>query len=179
MRLQRLGYPVFWSEPRRLLDIARTIERLGTLAGTVDDAQTSATALRGRVADLERAAMTARPLRVFYQVWGRPLITVNAEHLIDDALRTCGARNVFATGRRQVVQPSQEAVLLTDPDVIIVATSPGQAAADIARWRKWQSLRAVREGRVATVDASLLHRPTPRMLDGIQQLCRQIAAARE
>ena len=33
-RLRKLGYPVFYSEPHRLDDIASTLEKLGTLAGS-------------------------------------------------------------------------------------------------------------------------------------------------
>ena len=35
------------------------------------------------------------PLTVLLQVWNRPIYTVGGRHLMSDALRLCGARNVF------------------------------------------------------------------------------------
>ena len=48
----------------------------------------SACALRERYAGRS-------PLRLFYQVWPRPLLTFNDRHLVIQGLALCGAKNVF------------------------------------------------------------------------------------
>ena len=46
-----------------------------------------------------RQRYAGRPtLRVFYQIWHRPLLTINDRHLISESLHICGARNVFGSG---------------------------------------------------------------------------------
>src|SRR6185503_16742907 len=72
-RLGELALPVFRSEPRELEDIATTIERLGALGGTPKEAQGAARAFRARKAELERRYANRANVRVFYQVWSRPL----------------------------------------------------------------------------------------------------------
>ncbi len=176
-RLKRMGLPVFLNEPDRLEAIARTIERLGILAGSERSSRLRAESFRLRLSELRRSTQGARRVRVFYQVWGEPLLTVNARHVIDDALGVCGADNVFAHLKVGTPRLDREAVLLADPDAIVIATSGDQGEA-LAAWTQWRSLRAVRGGHLSTVDPSLLHRHTSRILDGVAALCRHIARVR-
>lgn len=176
-RLKRMGLPVFLNEPDRLEAIAFTIERLGILAGSERSSRLRAESFRLRLSELRRSTQGARRVRVFYQVWGQPLLTVNARHIIDDALGVCGADNVFAHLKVGTPRLDREAVLLADPDAIVIATSGDQGEARAA-WRQWRSLRAVRGGHLLTVDPSLLHRHTSRILDGVAALCRHIARVR-
>jgi len=173
-----LGYPVFSNEPHRLEDIAAAIERLGVLAGTDGSSRARAREYRGRLAQLRELGLKKRRVRVFYQVWGNPLLTVNANHVISDALAVCGADNIFERGRFLVSQPSREAILLADPEAIIVAAVPGQETESIGSWQRWGRMRAVSSGNVYAVDPNLLHRHTGRILDGVGQLCAHVDAAR-
>ena len=80
-RLAELGVPVFRSEPRELDDIASTLQRLGRLAGSGRQADLAAAAFRARAVALQRRYGAARKVRVFYQIWDRPLLTVNGAHV--------------------------------------------------------------------------------------------------
>lgn len=176
-RLRALGLAVFQNEPQDLDAIASTIERLGVLAGTSALAQARAAAFRRDLARIRAAHGGEPPVRVFYQVADRPLLTISSGHVIADALRVCGAVNVFASNRHWLPRPSREAVLLADPDAIVAAAIPDGPDA-LAGWRRWTTLRAVGSGRLFTVDPSSLHRATPRILQGIELLCRHMRAAR-
>jgi len=177
-RLRELGLPVFLDEPGHLDDIAVTIERLGLLAGTSTTAAQSAQRFRDRLAGIRRQYAQRREIRVFYQIWDRPLLTVSAQHVIGDALRSCGASNIFAQQRLLVPRPEREAVLLADPEAIVAADGSGAQQARLQGWLVWRSLQAVRLGNLYTLDPDLLHRHTARILDGVEALCRRIDAAR-
>ena len=58
-RLESLGVPVFYSEPRRLAEIPEAIEALGELAGTLDDGA-AACPRAARGAGAPRRGSTAR-----------------------------------------------------------------------------------------------------------------------
>ena len=176
-RLEALGLVVFRNEPRSLEAIASTIERLGALAGTPAIAQARAAEFRRNLARIRAAYESEAPVRVFYQVADRPLTTVSTQHVIADALHVCGAVSVFASNRRWLPRPSREAVLLADPDAIVAAADPGGPDV-LAGWRQWTGLRAVASGGLFTVDPNVLHRATPRILEGIGLLCRHMRAAR-
>jgi len=177
-RLRAMGYPVFADEPHRLEDIAATLERLGTLAGTLEAARARAQVFRDRLRQLRSHAAAKRRVRVFYEIWGSPLLTVNSRHVIADALELCGADNIFGRATSLVTQVSREAVLLADPEAMIIASAPADMTAAKGTWQRWQRLRAVRSGHLFGVDPSLMHRHTTRILDGVEQMCRAIDAAR-
>ena len=177
-KLLQLGIPVFYSEVRRLPDIARAIEQLGLLAGTEAEALPAAHAFLSRLADLRRRYAGRAPVTVFFEIWDRPLMTVRGEHMISDVIRLCGGRNVFADLKPLTPEISIEAVLAADPEAIGgVAAEPGQAG-NLDAWKQWPRLRAVARGNLFVIDSDLISRDTPRILDGAEQLCGHLAAAR-
>ncbi len=173
--LEQQGIPVYHSEPRRLDDIAANLMDIGTLAGTADSARASADSFRGHLARLGQTYARKPPIGVFYQVWPKPLMTISDRHFISEVLRLCGAENVFSGVSGLSPRISREAVIHADPEAVVAATISGDHNDPLAVWRPWKSLRAVRQGNLFTVDADLIHRPTPRLLDGAEHICRQLA----
>lgn len=177
-RIAGLGLPVFRSEPRELEDIARTLETLGRLAGTGAAAARAARAFRARAAQLERTYASRRKVRVFYQVWNRPLITVNGAHVISKVLRLCGGENALAALPSLAPEIDRELVLRADPEVIVASGSDGRHPEWLAEWRAFPDLAAVRLANLYAVPPDLLQRHTPRLLDGAEALCRILEDAR-
>jgi len=176
--LLKLGIPVFYTEPHRLEDIARSIEQLGRLAGTDAAAAIAAQAFRARLADLRARYAGRDPVSVYFQIWGRPLLTINDEHIISDVIRLCGGRNVFGALAPLVPTVSIEAVLGADPEAIGGTLGEAGSREEMNAWIKWPRLRAVARGNLFTIDADLITRHTPRILEGAQQMCAQLDAAR-
>jgi iron complex transport system substrate-binding protein len=177
-KLLRLGIPVFYNASRRLSDIARAIEQLGRLAGTETIALPAARAFVAREAELGQRYAGRGLVTVFYQIWDKPLMTVNGDHLISDVIRLCGGRNVFADLKLLTPEISTEAVLLVDPDAICGVTAEAGQAGNLDGWKKWPRLKAVARDNLFVVPADLITRNTPRILDGAQQLCGYLDAAR-
>jgi iron complex transport system substrate-binding protein len=178
-RLRGLGLTVFMSEPRTLEDIGATLSRLGELAATHGQAQSAVHAFRQRLAVLHRRHAGKPPVDVFYQVWDRPLMTVNDDHVISDVIRLCGGRNVFADLDRLAPQIGIEAVLQRDPQVIIAAAGSAGDADSLDHLRRWSGVRAVANSHLYTITGDLLVRHTPRILDGAEQLCGILDQVRE
>ncbi len=178
-RLAVLGVPTFYSEPRRLDDVASAIERFGRLAGTESEAERAARDYRARLAALRARFADRATVDVFYQVWGQPLLTVNNSQLISDVLRMCGGRNVFGSLAPLVPTVSVEAVLEANPQAIVVASAgPDEAAEAFKPWRAWPRLAAVAQGNLFAADDDTISRQTPRILDAGKRLCEQLDTAR-
>jgi len=170
-RIAGLGIPVFRSEPRELEDIASTLERLGALAGTAAQADRAAAAFRARAADLRRRYSDRPRVRVFYEIWDRPLQTVNGQHLISKVIRLCGGENVFAGLPILAPEIDREAVLRENPEVIVGSGSDGTRPDWLDKWRAFPGLLAAAKGQLYSLPADLLQRHTPRVLDGAERLC--------
>ena len=173
-QLRQQGYAVFESEPRRFEDIATTLERLATLTGSISGGNAAAD-FRRSLALLGDRYQSRTPVTVFYQIWPSPLMTLNGQHLVSQALNLCGATNVFGSLPQLAPTVSRESVASANPNAILISDESGQ----IERWKNLTSLKAVRQQHVFKVNGKLLNRPTPRMLAAILDLCEQIDAVRK
>ena len=177
-KLKRLGLTVFLTEARRLEDVPSDMERLAILTGTASRANRIAADFRRRHAALRQAYQRRRPVRVFYEVWNNPLITVSGQHFIGDAMTLCGAVNVFAAASAPTPTVDREAVVAADPEAI-VASGMGESRPEwLDDWRRWPGLKAVKEGNLFFVPPDLLHRPGPRVIEGAERLCGVVEEAR-
>jgi iron complex transport system substrate-binding protein len=176
--LRARGVAVFEADAHTIDGIATDIERIGALSGTDAAARAAAMQFRTRVAQLARDGRDGAPLRVFYQLSGVPLFTLGGRHLVSQAIARCGGENVFAGLTIPAPQVSVEAVLAANPQAIIAGTDDARRPAWLDDWSRWPALDAVRHHALFVVDANLLHRPGPRFVDGIAQLCGTLADAR-
>ncbi|HEY4541822.1 MAG TPA: cobalamin-binding protein [Noviherbaspirillum sp.] len=175
-RLRALGIPVYESEPRDYDTIAASLERLGVLARTEQAGKAAAGDFRARLAALKTKYANRPTLTVFYQIWSTPLMTLNGEHMVSQALRLCGARNVFEDLSQLAPTVSVESVVKANPDVIIA--SGGEQQDVLAPWRRFTGMKAVARANLLTIDGSLLNRPGPRIVEGTEALCRSLDRAR-
>jgi iron complex transport system substrate-binding protein len=177
-KLRTFGLTVYASQPNRMEDIAGQLERFGQLAGTQAVAIQAAGRFRQRLESLRSHNAGKAKVRVFYQIWQAPLMTVGGPQIISDAIRLCGGENVFANLAQMAPTVSVEAVLKADPEAI-VATGMGDARPDwLDDWNKWKRMTAVRRGNLFHINPDLMQRHTPRILDGTEQLCAQLDTAR-
>ncbi len=173
-RLRKLGYAVYDSEPRRLEDVARTLENLGALAGS-EQGRSAARTFRDHRESLRNRYAGKTPVRVFYQIWPSPLMTLNDSHIVSDALALCGAVNVFGQLPQLAPTISRESVVTARPEAIFASDERNETW---DRWRSLTQLPAVRLGNLYRIDGAVMNRAGPRILDATEALCRQIDEAR-
>jgi iron complex transport system substrate-binding protein len=173
--LRGLGVPVYWSQTDSLEQIATTVRRIGALSGHDAAAARWAQAYDARLAALRAAYAGRPPLRVFFQLWAQPLLTPGGPQLLNQAIAVCGGRNPFATLPRLSAAVSREAVIGADPQLIVAS---GEDPHALDAWRQTPQVDAVRRHQLVLLDPALLPRMGARVLDGVDQLCKAIDAAR-
>ena len=177
-KLISLGLTVFMSEPRYPEDIAKTIQRFGMLAGTNDIASKSYSDFMQHYQSLKERYSNKKKVKIFYQIWNKPLMTISGEHLISDIIELCGGENVFAKLKILTPRISLESVLATNSEVI-VSGGMGKARPDwLDDWKNWPILPAVKNKQLYFVEPSLMQRVGPRILDGADKLCEILDKAR-
>ena len=177
-RLRRLGVPLYLSETRDFEGVAESLERLGRLAGSDAPAAAAAAAFREGTQALRAEYRAVSPVRVFYQVWEQPLMTVNGDHWISQALALCGGENVFAEAPSRVPRIGLEAVLARDPEAILTGGAGPGDATWLEAWRDHAQMTAVRRDNLFVVDPSLVQRATPRLLVGTRAICADLEVVR-
>lgn len=177
-RLRSLGLTVYESEIRHAQGIADTLRRLGTLLGRADSAEAAARRFEAQWQGLADRYRGRAPVRVFWQLWHEPLMTINREHLISEAMRACGGVNVFADLPLLTPSVSREAAVRADPQLIATSGRAEDRARDFAAWQRFAAVSAVKRQRYASIDGDLIGRMGPRFVDGAAALCEAIERAR-
>ena len=166
-KLEALGLSVFELRCRRLNDVTPAMRSLGKKLGVESRAEVKAQEFEAELASL-------KPLRsdvkVFVEIWGEPLMTVGSGTLLSDLLDVLDLNHAFkdVDGYFQVVP---EDVVSRKPTLILLPL--GQ--------KEERGSKAVElcEGvgldvEFLRVDADLLVRPGPRLLEGLRLLRAEI-----
>lgn len=166
--------------PTSLAGVFRDVLILGRLVGAAERAQTLVDLLQAEVAVVAAAGRTlsVRP-RVYLEEWGKPLIPAGwwlAEFIeLAGGVNALPQINPLAHSRERVIDVS--AVMAADPDLILLSW-PG-VRNDTPRKRalarpEWREVSAIRHERVYAIDDSLLHRPGPRVVQGLREIARRV-----
>ena len=177
-RIAQLGIPIYRQQVNRLADLPASLRRLGALGANPAVAEQAAAALQKELARIAReyGGGNGHHPTVLLEVWNRPIYTVGGSHLMSDALTLCGTRNVFGDLPELGPVVDTEAVIARNPDIIVAAAPPGEAASWLAEWRRFGSLAAVRNGRLIAFEDQALSRLGPSVVPATEALCKALAA---
>ncbi len=167
-------------EPKKLVDIAQDIETVGKILGTEKMAQKNAQLLRAEIKKLKEQYQNSqkRKVRVFYQVWAQPLMTLNQDHLIADIINICGGEQLFAKEKLLVPTVSKEAVVKANPEIIFTAVDSPEFKTDWSMWSSIPQLAATQKKAFVDIDGDMISRPSPRIMQGAQKICQAIDRVR-
>jgi iron complex transport system substrate-binding protein len=177
--LARLGLPLVVTDPRDLDGVARSFELVGRAASAPEAGARLAAAFRTRLAKV-REAVAGRPRpRTLLLVWPDPLVAAGPRSFLTALLEAAGGANALAGPAAPAVAEQYprlgiESVLALAPEVIVVAAYRDTGAEAIERLRRYPQVPAVRDGRIAAIDHTVLVRPGPRLADAAEALARAI-----
>lgn len=162
--------PFVATNPRSLADIFAEIRLLGALVGR---RAAAAGLIRRMRRDFSRVARRARQARerprVYAEAWPHPRIS--SPPWVAELVEMAGGKMVVPAGCRV----TDSAVRQARPDVIVLAwTAVGDRSrpAQALRNPAWQTVPAVKMGRVAAVPDQWLNTPGPPLVEGLRILFR-------
>ena len=174
--LRKFGIQVFESEPKTLDEIANSIKKLSMLAGTEKIGEQQALAFQQKIQVLKNKYQHAEEVRYFYQIWQKPLMTLNGEHLISQALKICGGKNIFSELAPTAPTVNSESVIQKNPEVIFMSSEEKNAT---SLWQGFPNMIAVNRNNLFTFNGSIMNRAGPRMAEATEQLCEKLELARQ
>ncbi|MDQ6976269.1 MAG: cobalamin-binding protein [Mariprofundaceae bacterium] len=163
--LEALGVDIVVSNPSSFDGIFQSLLLLGTLTNHSQEAIELVSQQRLRLIAVQRKARTN--LRVFYEVWHAPLIAAGGTSFINALIDDAGAINIFSQITLEAPRVNVEAVIRGKPDVIIIPGETHDLQARQLFWEKWLGKKHIH---FVTVPADLMHRPGPRLIEGLEIL---------
>lgn len=171
---RRAGVQTLSVRTDRIADLARVLRALGIALGDTVAARVVVDSVSRSLDAVGTHAPRRPPLSVFWYAWPSPIITIGAGSYLDELISLAGARNVFGDLTQASPQVTLESVAERNPDLILAGPV---AAKRLRADARWQSVRAVREGRVFVFDTALVGRPGVRLGEGARSLRALIDSA--
>lgn len=169
-RLAAMGMTMFYSSPQTPKDIAEEIIILGDILGLQANAKRISQSMLQRLASIRKKYATEQQIPVFYYMWATPLMSVGKGAWANQLLSYCGAKNIFVDAIVPYPEVSMEQVLTRQPQFLIAAMNTKVNIAE----SHWSSVRGLIKAPVITVNPDLLHRFTPRLIDGLVDMCEKL-----
>jgi iron complex transport system substrate-binding protein len=174
--LEQAGIPVYVVNPRDVREAVETINLLGEVCALEEKGKSLAQALSARVKHVvEKTAALKKPL-VFLQIDLHPIMSVNRRTIHHDLIRLAGGKNMTAEEPITYPRISLEEIIQRKPEIILISSMERGGRFEKARedWLKWTTIPAVKNGRVHLIDSDLIDRPSPRVVEGLENMARLI-----
>ena len=177
-RLEKAGIPAYAVKTETFEDIFETARKLGLVLNREAQAEALVARIQSEVYRLESMAAKAktRPT-VYYEIDATPY-TVGPDSFIGVLIRKARGKNIVPPELGLFPKISPEFVVEKDPEVIVLGDAPYGVNLEALKKRPgWAKIRAVREGRVCELkkaETDLVHRPGPRVPEGLRVLIRCI-----
>ena len=109
----------------------------------------------------------------------QPIVAIGPGTFLSEILTLANSENIALKSTTAYPLLSREEILRRQPDVIIVTNDIAKSSNDIlSSYPEWKSLPAVGLKQVGIVDASIVSRPGPRIVDGLEAIVNVIHPAR-
>lgn len=178
--LEDLHLNVYYlSNPKDLNGMFDNVLIVGKLTGHVTEAEKLVADLKTRVNTVEqKVKQGSNPVKVFYELDGsdpsKPW-TSGKGSFVDQLITMAGGENVASAAGEGWMQLSQEALILADPDVILLGDAAyGITPESVAHRAGWEKISAVVNNRIYTFDDNLVSRPDARLVDGLEAIASLI-----
>jgi iron complex transport system substrate-binding protein len=173
-RLGKLGFPTYVIYPKNFNDILQSIVHIGEIVDRREEARLIIEGMRKRsqrVIDLTKNLLTPR---VFIQIGDVPIVTVGKGSFADDLIRLAGGENIARKEKEVYPRFGMEEILKRSPEVIVISSMnpKGDYHKIVQEWSRWKSIPAVKNGRIHLIDSDLIDRPSPRIIDGLEEFAR-------
>lgn len=174
-KLTSLGVPVFVSNPQTIDGVLKSIVDIGELTQQKAAAESLATKLRSRRSEIIEQLRTKPVRKVLLLLSLNPVIAAGEGTFLDELITTAHGENIARGSGISYPVLSREEIFRRKPDVFIATNDIVKSEeAIVAAYPEWRDLPAIKHRRITIVDASLVSRPGPRIVQGLEALAKAI-----
>jgi iron complex transport system substrate-binding protein len=133
------------------------------------------TLLAGMRSELEavKKRVAGRPaIRVAMVVDFDPLVLAGPASYLGELIDVAGGTNIAAELGGKWPRSGWEFLLAAAPEVVVDLSQAARTGDGLARWRRFEDIPAVKNGRVHAGEGALLLRPGPRLAKGAESIAR-------
>ena len=169
--LDELQINSFAVEPRSFEEVFDTINMIGAVTGFQQSAQQLINGMKDKISLIEENIQGRQRPTVFWLLEENPLMTAGGGTFVSEAIDLGGGRNIFGDLREHWPLVSRELVLLREPEWVFIGDDIGNNV-ELQSSPFWQTINAVKDGRIAIINVDILYRYGPRLVDGVASIAK-------
>lgn len=171
-QLERLGLPVYVTNPLDTRGVLKSILHIGEITYRKKEAQRLVEKLQKRLDAITAQVGKKRKPRVFFQLGLEPVITAGRGTLIHEVIERAGGMNIAGMDLANYPLYSAEGIISASPEIIVFApmVNDEKFAAVKRFWLKFKEVPAVKNKKIYPIDANLINRASPRIVDAVEIL---------
>jgi iron complex transport system substrate-binding protein len=177
--LEQNGIAVYVTNPRTLPDLyEKNLNELGIIFNTYETANDLSHKLNLRHVEIciitggclggDKDGPASDAVKTFVQISREPLFTVGKESFLNQLVRDAGGLSATENIGTAFPKLSKETAVALNPEVIILSESEDNQEPNDA----FKNSPAVKNRRVYKVNADILSRPGPRLVDALEQIAK-------
>ncbi len=158
-KVESLGVKVLiFRAPKNFRELCEQFMKLARVFGKEERGLEILSKVEKRLKEVREGIPKGRRPRVFVQVGANPLWAAGKESFLGEAIEMAGGEDII---RGQGGPIDRELVIKMNPDVILVVDMGIVGEREVNRWRQFDNLKAVREGKIFVIESDLYCSPTP------------------
>jgi ABC-type Fe3+-hydroxamate transport system substrate-binding protein len=170
--LRKYGIHVYVSDADSVGSVLAEISAIGEITGHAQEAQAVVSRIRGIFDRIKSALAGTEPVSVYWEVWNSPYMTAGGTSFINELLAAAGGKNIFSDLQQAYPVVSDESIIARNPAVIIVSDTAGQTPRMVASRNGWKQISAVKDRRIAVLNADITTRPGPRIEEAVELIAQ-------
>lgn len=173
-RLGKWGFPAYVIFPKNFNDILQSILHLGQVVSREKEARKIIQEMKRRSQKVIQLTKDLPRPKVFLQIGDAPVVTIGKGSFADDLIHLAGGENIAGNEKEMYPRLGMEEILKRAPDVILISSMnpKGEYQKMVQEWTRWKMIPAVKNGRIHLIDSDLIDRPSPRIIDGLEEMAR-------
>lgn len=179
--LREMEYKILVLDPDNIDDVLKDIVLVGRATDRNIEAAMLVNKLRHRIDTVvSKIAGAASTPKVYYEVWYPQPWSVGSASWEHELIKIAGGINIFADQNLKYFETNSEAIIECNPDVMILplghgAGPPFWGSFDKVKARPgWEAISAVQNDRLYTINADIISRPGPRIVDALETIAEII-----
>lgn len=170
--LEANGIAVYVTNPKDLAGVLKNLYQLGDIFGTNEQAEMLIRNLELKIGELSISMGTqlTKQERVFVQISKEPLFTIGKDAFLNEIVMYAGGKSVTDDIDTTYPKLSKETALALKPDVIILSASEDNREPN----EVFKNSPAVKNGRIYEINADMVSRPGPRLVDAWEEIARDL-----
>ena len=171
-RLEKLGFSTYIIFPKNFDGILTSVRHLSQVVAREKEGLVTVRSMESRRQKIDDLIRNLPRPRVFMQIGEAPIVTVGRGSFADDLISLAGGENVAAKEEKMYPRWGMEEVLKRSPEVILISSMnpKGNYERVVQEWSRWKMIPAVQNGRIRLIDSDLIDRPSPRIVEGLEEM---------